>query len=379
MAQTSRDVEIGLKARDAYSGEFEKLSKRIEGVRRETAAYARQISAQTKSMAGDVARSIFGVEKGMRAIDDSFKAVTTSIEDFRRGSITAFDAAMRSAEGFIESLQKIPVAGSLGSLLAQGVDAIMPGLSMADEARNRAAVDALIERTAIEERIANEREAIAERSAAAIKKTGEAIRKQLEIESISTTDRLGTEGFDRRMAQLRQEELDRFAELKRLREAASDDAQRAEIDRLKKHLGDLFDLRFQALRDEQAREVFAMQEARRAEHDRHRAELDRRLEREREAAAREAEIQRRAREAAAADERLRAFNASRLNPGIEAIEGRFITRAPQSAFAESNSHEARRIAELKQLMREHLAETKRTNESLARIERDKTIIRVENN
>jgi len=80
-------------------------------------------------------------------LDRAVDALADSLESMSRTGVSGLEALVDASEAFVRSLESIPVAGGMGRMLAVGFDAIMPGQSDADRARNNAAVDAMLART----------------------------------------------------------------------------------------------------------------------------------------------------------------------------------------------------------------------------------------
>lgn len=312
----SGNIDILLTARDQYSRALEEMKSKIRSAQQSANDGARGIGA-------DVARSLFSLDAILRTVDGGIRGVADGMAQMRQEGTTLFEALIVAGEKFVSTLQRIPVAGAAGTLLGEGLDSILPGLSAADEQRNRDAVDRMLERA----RAADTLVAASERQAEAIARARQRIADALKVEGTSESDALGTTGFDRRFQQLYVEQRKELEALETLAREARNASQRAEVEQLREHVEQLFSIRRQALNAEQAEKLDAMNAERREAEQLERERMQRDIERSREAAERKAEIERREYERLQQEiSRVRTFR----EPSLGAFESRFLRDAPTS-------------------------------------------------
>ena len=350
MAATKRDVEIALKARDAYSAEFDKLNARINGMR----SSAVKGMADTSTAVDQLARSF----RAFGAVQGIFNVATSAINLFKGDFQSAVDELKRLPFGIGPVVQAI-----------ESFESSILGVTAAEERLKKVQADLLIQ----QRQLADRRKEVAGNEQS-IERIREQARKAFEIESIPELDPEGTTGFRRKFKELNQEREAAVKALDALAREKLTVRQEKELLETRRLVYDLFGLRQIALRMQQQEEIKAMRE-RAAEETRLTEE---RLNKTRDAIRKQA-FDRREDLRLEAEEARRKALASITPVGVGAFDTRFLIRAPQSFFTEANSQEARRITELK-------AEVSRLKEvvdgaaaSLETIVRDRTIIRVENN
>lgn len=369
MAETRRDVEIQLKARDAYSGEFEKLKRRIQGVRAQ------------------------GVDGGFgaSATESLAKAVRlTGQVQAALASVNVITATIRGdTEGALQAVRQLPfglgtVAGILEGIIGQFI-----GLDKALEKLNGAKKD-LADQEAFSQALTRTREQIAG--------VNKQLEEQLRLARASETDRPFLQ-----VEQALDATLAKIEEIRR-KSPAAQGAIALAIQEAINRAQDLADERYRDL-IRQRREEAAKEAKRQADElmsveseilqQRLRMQgraLDAQLEAIRESFRKRIEAAREANQIELA-ERLRALERLQIEEakrqagvgreperrGVQPLETRFLTRAPETAFSEANSAEARRVEALRMEVQRLREVSEESKETLKRIERDRTIIRVENN
>ena len=352
MAQTKRDVEIMLKARDAYSVEFDKLQGRIGGVR----AAATKGMGETSSAVDQLARAFraFGAGQGI------FSSATAAVSIFKGDMQSAVDA-----------LKQLPfgIGGATRAMDEFGRSIL--GVTAAEEKLKNAQADLLAQ----QKQLADRRREVAANDNT-IEQISRKVRDAFELESTPEADREGTMGFTRRLKELRQEQQAAIDQLDELQKKRLTVAQEREIQETRKLVYRLFGIRESALYWQQQAEIKAIRDREEAE----KTSLEERLNLVRDAIRRQAFDQReelnRAAEGASQTAR-RSISAG--SEGLEAFESRFLTRAPARFMTEANSREAQRIDELKQIMSQSRDVAMQQLAALEKIERGATFLKVENN
>lgn len=368
MAATKRDVEIALKARDAYSAEFDKLNKRISGIQHAGADGGfGQSATESLSRAVRAAGQVQAVINSITVLTATFRgdteAALTAVKQlpFGLGSVaTAFEGIIGQVIGLNEALAELnkakaaeieqkTFAANLNQTREQ-VAAINDQLRKQIELANASELDRPF--VQIEQALdgtLSKLENLSKKLGTSEGAISIAIR-----EAITQANRLADSQREELLRQRREESTAEAR--KRADELLAIDSELLQAQR--RLVGDAVGAQIESIREGYRQRIAAAREA-------NKIELADRLETLRDMDV--AEVQRRAK-------------AKQERPGgIPAFESRFLTRAPQSFFTEANSQEARRIAELK-------AEVARLKEvvdgaaaSLETIVRDRTIIRVENN
>lgn len=399
MAETRRDVEIGLKARDAYSGEFAKLSKRIEGVRAEAAGIAGSLggmkamaagfatiggaqgavqlaTAAVKAFRGDAEGAaevlerlpfgIGGVVRSLRELTDATKGMgelrerldeaSKAAQQLARENATAFSALQGNLTAFGPFAEKL--REEIRLLSVEGLDREAEQAAIAAEARGRAL-----------EQMNDRLRASAQAAQQAARHEAQALREELAL----VREEYHKTGSIKRAIELQE----RKAQLEGLidRRDAEAEAARKVLELQEQQIPAI-----QRLIDERNRlEREAVEERRRL----HQQEIDERLERERQAQQERTALEekRLTEERQREQDRLLRAAQQRVQPsGVAPIGARFITRAPEGLFAaQRGTAEAQLLARMNALQQQGIETTKEVRDILTRIERDRTIIRVENN
>lgn len=460
MAETRRDVEIQLKARDAYSGEFEKLNARIKALAGEITQPFTEASrsignlfkavaaggavsggltvltALTKGFRGDaegaaeaLGRLPFGIGRivgdvralkeaftGMERFNESLESAVKHSEAMR----AAMEASAAASAKARESVRDITIATQdrIALLKAQGefdrehIAILAQGRALEEKARQASAeVFARFKETteSVRDRVnalKEEREVLRSEldktpSPATVGLNMEIRRRIREIDmEIKAQERLAVvEGGRFEMSRralveekaLLQEEIRlRLIDLatregaaaqrereviKEAREKIAKQAQeaiRAEMDRLSRIRSVEFEIEQIRLRAQG--KVFEAEKLAIEQSIRLRIEAARKAgDAELEAKLKVLQVEQMAALAAR-------HSATSTRPGgVQPLETRFLTRAPESAFSEANSAEARRVEALRMEVQRLREVSEESKETLKRIERDRTIIRVENN
>lgn len=370
MAETKRDVEITLRARDAYSAEFNKLKGQIAATKQMSpdggfGASATETLAKTLTLVGKVQAAMVTVN----VLTNTFKG--------------EHEAALQAIRQMPFGLGMVAQVWEKLIGMAIGMPEVLERLAKAQEdLREQEAFGAALDRTrlgleaindALEQQLRLERASELDRPFIQMENALDSTLKKIERIRDAAPAVGGAIGMAIARATAQAQDLadeQTRSIIRRRREEREKEARKA-ADELRSVESELAQAQARARGDALGAEIEAIRERFRvrieAAREANKIEIAERLEALRDIAL--AEAKRMAR---------RGLEQARPS-GVEGVEARFLQRAPLRAMTEVNDREARRIAELKAVIRNGFASVDEAVMFLRRIESKNVLIRVEDN